>query len=72
MGFKEGNVLETRHAFLTYVHGGGNSIDRSGLLRSCKPFRGQEMNGSLSLFGFGNLYSAGSMIRYIKKGTTTP
>jgi len=70
MGFKEGNVLETRHAFLTYDMGGGNSLLIGQTYSAlANHFAEQEMNGSLSLYGFGNLYSGRvPMIRYIKKG----
>lgn len=70
VGFKEGNVLETRHAFLTYDLGNGSSL-LVGQTYSALAlhFAEQEMNGSQALFGFGNLYSGRvPMIRYIKKG----
>jgi hypothetical protein len=70
MGFKEGNVLETRHAFMNYDMGGGSSITIGQTYSALAlHFAEQEMKGSLSLFGFGNLYSGRvPMIRYTKKG----
>jgi hypothetical protein len=70
VGFKEGNVLETRHAFLTYDMGNGSSLLVGQTYSAlAMHFAEQEMNGSQALFGFGNLYSGRvPMIRYIKKG----
>ena len=62
--------LYTRHVFLTYDLGEGNSFT-AGQTYSVLAlhFAEQEMNGSLSMFGFGNLYSGRiQVLRYTHKG----
>lgn len=62
--------LHTRHAYLSYDLGGGSSL-LAGQTYSVLAlhFAEQEMNGSRSMFGFGNLYSGRvNMIRFTHKG----
>ena len=73
-GFRDGSdsrdSLYARHVFLTYDLGEGNSFT-AGQTYSVLAlhFAEQEMNGSLSMFGFGNLYSGRiQVLRYTHKG----
>ncbi len=64
------SLLHTRHAYLSYDLGEGNSL-LAGQTYSvlALQFAEQEMNGSRSLFGYGNLYSGRiNMVRFTHKG----